>query len=304
MRAMLGLLVIGGLASPLHAQEQTDTTFAVEPGGTLSIDNHQGAVRIRSWDRAAMRVGAAHSSRIRIEIDRSATGVQLEGDEERGPAHGIEYDITVPRNYSIEVDCNECGVLVQDVDGDVVVDNGQGDIIVRGGRGRREIDSTNGEIIVTGARGAVIADSNNGNVRMSDITGDVSVDANNGNVHMSDITGDVSAESVTGEIQLANIAADNVHAETTNGPIHYQGSLRNGGRYDLSSHNGSLRVTIPADVGADVHVSTHNGEIESDFPVEVRGALQQGEMSFVIGTGGAQLDLESFNGTIQLVRPQ
>lgn len=287
MRAMLVVLLLGGLTTPLQARQQTDTTFAVEPGGQLSIDNHQGAVRIRSWDRAAMRVVASHFPRIRIEIDRSATGVQLEGEARSGAPYGIDYDITVPREYSIGIGCNDCSVLVQDVDGDIGVDNIRGDIVLRGGSGRREIDSFNGEIIVTGARGHVIADTDNGSVRMSDIAGDV------------------SAESVSGEIQLTGIAADNVDAETYNGPVQYEGSLRNGGQYSLSTHNGGIRVTIPEDAGVDVNVSTLNGEVEADFPIQVRGTLlQQGEVSFVIGNGGARLDLESFNGTVQLVRPR
>lgn len=285
-RAMLAVLLLGGLTTPLQARQPTDTTFAVEPGGQLSIDNHRGAVRILSWDRAAMRVVASHFPRIHIEIDRSATGVELEAESRRGAPYGIDYDITVPRKYSIGIDCDECSVLVQDVDGDIDVDNTRGDIVLRGGSGRREIDSFNGEIIVTGARGHVFAKTDNGSIRLSDITGDV------------------SAESVSGEIQLTGIAADNVDAETVNGPVQYEGSLRNGGQYSLSTHYGSIRVTIPEDAGVDVNVSTLNGGVEADFPFQVRGALQHGEVSFVIGNGGARLDLESFNGTVQLVRPR
>lgn len=286
MRAMLALLVLGGLASPLHARQQTDTTFAVEPGGRLSVDNHQGAVRVRSWDRPAMRVTAVHSDRIYIDIRQSSGGVRLEGEARRGPAHGIDYDITVPRDYSIDIDCVNCDVMVQDVDGGIRVDNVQGDIVVRGGSGRLDLDSVSGEINVTGARGRVVADNVNSGIRMSDITGNV------------------TAGSVNGEIQLIGIEADDVEAETTNGHIQYEGSLRDGGRYNFSTHNGGIRVTIPEGVGVDVNVSTHSGEVEADFPVQVRGALQQGELSFVIGDGGARLDLEAFNGTIRLLRPE
>lgn len=286
MRAMLALLVLGGLATPLHARQQTDTTFAVEPGGKLRIDNHQGAVRVRSWDRAAMRVTAVHSSRIWIDIRHSAGGVRLEGEARRGPAHGIDYDVTVPRDYSMDVDCNNCDVMVEDVDGEIVVDNVQGAIIIHGGRGRLNVESVSGEINVSGARGDVRAE----NV--------------NSGISLSDITGNVNAESVNGEIRLANITSDNVVAETVNGQIQYQGTLRNGGRYRLSTHNGEVRVAVPEDAGVDVSVSTHGGEVQADFPVQVRGAMEGGEVRFVIGNGGAQLAIEAFNGTIRLVRPR
>jgi hypothetical protein len=52
-----------------------------------------------------------------------------------------------------------------------------------------------------------------------------------------------------------------------------------------------------------VAVSTFNGEFESEFPVPLRGTRKGKGFNFSLGSGSAQVTLESFQGTIQLVRP-
>jgi hypothetical protein len=52
-----------------------------------------------------------------------------------------------------------------------------------------------------------------------------------------------------------------------------------------------------------VAVSTFSGEFESEFPVPIRGTRKGKGFNFTLGGGSAQVTLESFQGTIQLVRP-
>jgi hypothetical protein len=50
-------------------------------------------------------------------------------------------------------------------------------------------------------------------------------------------------------------------------------------------------------------VSTFSGDFESDFPVPLRETRKGRRFSFSLGSGSAQVSLESFQGTIRLVRP-
>ena len=51
-------------------------------------------------------------------------------------------------------------------------------------------------------------------------------------------------------------------------------------------------------------VITFNGEFESDFPVTLSGGAEGQALQLHLGDGGsAQVELESFQGTIRLVRP-
>ena len=117
-----------------------------------------------------------------------------------------------------------------------------------------------------------------------------------------DVSGELQAETVNGDVNLLRIQSDNVEANTVNGEITYDGTIRANGRYRLTTHNGGVTVVIPEGTGAQVSVSTFQGDFESAFPVtltERRGK----RFNFTIGDGSARVELESFGGTIRLVRP-
>jgi DUF4097 and DUF4098 domain-containing protein YvlB len=125
----------------------------------------------------------------------------------------------------------------------------------------------------------------------------------NDDVHVSASSGDVVAQTVNGEIGLQLTDASSVDASTVNGDIQYSGPIRNGGRYSLSTHNGDITLTVPENTSASVAVSTYSGEFESEFPVPLRGTRAGKGFNFTLGSGSAQVTLESFQGTIQLIRP-
>jgi hypothetical protein len=62
-------------------------------------------------------------------------------------------------------------------------------------------------------------------------------------------------------------------------------------------------VTVAEGSNASVAVSTFNGEFESEFPVPLSETRKGKGFNFTLGSGSAQVTLESFQGTIQLVRP-
>ena len=107
------------------------------------------------------------------------------------------------------------------------------------------------------------------------------------------------AETVNGEIALEGVDAATVDANTVNGDISYAGPIRNGGRYSFSTHNGDITLTVAEGSSANVAVSTFNGEFESEFPVPLSGTRKGKGFNFTLGSGSAQVTLESFQGTIR-----
>jgi DUF4097 and DUF4098 domain-containing protein YvlB len=120
---------------------------------------------------------------------------------------------------------------------------------------------------------------------------------------VSDASGEITAETVNGEIVLERVDATSLEATTVNGDVGYDGPIRTNGRYTLSSHNGDVTLAMAPNSSATVDVSTFNGEFESEFPVTMREARKGKRFNFTLGSGSAQVSLESFQGTVQLVRP-
>jgi hypothetical protein len=73
------------------------------------------------------------------------------------------------------------------------------------------------------------------------------------------------------------------------------------GRYLFATHNGDIDITLPGRDDATVSVRAFDGQFRSSLPVKLpdEGARRR-RFSFVLGSGAARLDLETFRGTISL----
>lgn len=122
----------------------------------------------------------------------------------------------------------------------------------------------------------------------------------NGDVEVSGATRDVEASSVNGHVDAAS-AGGPVEASSVNGSVDANmRDLAGAGRLSYSSVNGSVRVTLPASLKADVELSTVNGSVRSDFPITVTGSLEPKRMRGTIGGGGIPIRIDTVNGSIEL----
>jgi hypothetical protein len=122
----------------------------------------------------------------------------------------------------------------------------------------------------------------------------------NGDVDVSGATSDVEAMSVNGRVD-AQSQGGPVAASSVNGSVEAEmRQIGNSTRLQYSSVNGSVRVTLPADLKADIELSTVNGSVRSDFPISVTGSLEPRHMRGTIGGGGVPLRVDTVNGSIEL----
>ena len=287
---MTNIIVIGALAL---AAQQTDTTFAVRPNGTVSVENFGGNVTVGSWDRAQLRVVSQHSSRTQLEINSVGARVEIEVSHTFGPGQA-DIQLTVPRRFGVSIEGVNTTIDVRGVEGDL------------------SLETVNGGVTVRGARGRVQAASMQGLVSIEDAAGRISASSMNQAVRIRNSSGEFHVEAVNGPIQMYGIDSRRVDAETVNGAVEFDGRVYNDGTYSLATHNGPITMAIPEGSNARVSVYTFNGQLESSFPIDLGGARVQttrnpqghrGRYTFTIGNGGAAIELESFGGSIRLVRP-
>jgi DUF4097 and DUF4098 domain-containing protein YvlB len=281
-------MILGIAAAALAlglAVQQTDTTFAVRGGSRLVLDAHDGAAVVGIWDRHQIRVRATHADRGSVSIRQSASGVRIEAEGDHGPARGVRFEITVPREFGVAIDGVNIVATVDGVHGNIDVENVEGDITIRNVVGDVALESVSGSVTVENLRGNLSAESMNQGFR---ITG---------------VRGNIEAETVNGSIVMRSIEASNVEANTINGIIEYDGTVRDDGRYYLGAFNGQITMSIPERTNASITVHTANGRIDTSFPVPLQ-STRENRISFNVGTGSARVELESYNGTISLVRPR
>jgi DUF4097 and DUF4098 domain-containing protein YvlB len=159
-------------------------------------------------------------------------------------------------------------------------------------------------VTVKGGEGNVSVQSVEGSVTVTDVNGRVEAQSVNESVTVERVTGDLAVQTVNGDVTMVSINSGSVEASTVNGDISYDGTIQNGGRYELSTHQGDMSITMPENARMPpASGNTFNGSFESDYPVTLSGKNQRRKFSFTIGNGSARVDLESFGGDIRLARP-
>lgn len=273
------------LAALVGLQQGTDTTLAVPAGTRLEVSNFAGTTHITAWDRNEVRIRGQHGSRDVIEIE--LRGSVLSVDSER--RHGmpvVDYEITVPRAMPVSVEGVENEVTIEGIAGAIAVSTVEGGIIVRGAGGELSLSSVDGDIAVDGGRTRIAVTSVDGTVTVTGARGAVTV------------------ETVDGDITLENVESGDVDLGTVDGDVRYQGTVQDGGRYRLTTHDGDIVLSAPAGINAAVSVATFDGTFEADpaFSVQVSQVRPGRRFSFTLGTGSARVELESFEGMIRLER--
>jgi hypothetical protein len=123
----------------------------------------------------------------------------------------------------------------------------------------------------------------------------------NGDVTVRDVTGEVRATTVNGDVDVSTRGV--AEAKTVNGSIRAAlGRADWTGAMEFTTVNGGITVEVPDGFNARVEASTVNGSIETDFPITVQGKFGSRRLQGTIGTGGRDLELETVNGSIRLVR--
>jgi hypothetical protein len=279
------LTLASAALAALSLLQQIDTTVTARTGQRLVVDAYGGEIEVKTWGRNAVRVEADPGARTFVEVSSSSGAVSVRTEGRRGPPSSVDFTITVPAWMGLDLSGVYTDVKIAGVRAPITVETVQGEVDVDGGEGAVSLRSVQGSVALRGAKGRIDVHSVNEDVRISDASGEI------------------TAETVNGEVVLERVDATTLDAGTVNGDVGYDGPIRNGGRYSLSSHNGDVTLAVAENASATVTVSTFSGEFESDFPVPLRETRKGRRFSFSLGTGSAQVSLESFQGTVRLVRP-
>lgn len=262
-----------------EVREEFHQTYALSANGRVSLENINGDVQIKVWDRAAVQVDAVKRAyrrerltEARIEVDATEENVRIKTEYPEGPQNfrndnrrydnpaTVDYTLTVPRKAVLE-----------------------------------SVELVNGSIDIEGTEGNVKATSINGKLNARGLLGEARLSTINGPLNASftqlDASKSISLGSVNGSVTLvipsnanATVRAGTVHGGITTDfglkVIHGEyvghsmdGQLGSGGpRIKLDNVNGGIRLThaqdgLPMSPAASVKGSS--GESDADVDVDV-----------------------------------
>jgi hypothetical protein len=162
------------------------------------------------------------------------------------------------------------------------------------------IDVHDGDVFVSGGSGRVTIRTDDGAIDAEDMEGRIRLSSMDGDVTLYGAVGDIDVDATDGAITLMEIDATSVVANTVDGDIWFDGVLSPRGSYRLTTHDGDVTVEIPEDADARVRMARHDGEFVSDFPLTMQRWPMGRRIEFDLGNGGADLQIEAFDGDIEL----
>jgi DUF4097 and DUF4098 domain-containing protein YvlB len=260
--------------------QQTDTTVTVRPGSRLDLRHFQGTIQISAWNRSAIRLQADNEDDTEVGIEVTGNRVSIQPRGRYGPPEA-DLKLVVPADLELDISGHSGNVTVEGVKADVSIETIEGDITLRGGKGMVFLSSIDGVINV------------------SDASGRIEVHATDGDVTGTRLSGEVEVESIDGAVILREMDATSLDVSSVDGDVTYEGPVRSEGRYRLGTHDGNVRLATPS-LDANVSVSTFSGSFESDYPVTISGTTHSNRMNFTLGKGSARVELESFDGDVEI----
>jgi hypothetical protein len=286
---------LSGIGGSDRYREDFHYSFALNPGGSLRLDNFNGSVEISGWDKNTVDIDgtkyantAYRLKEMKIDIVPSASSIVIRTIPpiDRHGNAGARYTIHVPRKIQLDgITSSNGAIRVDTIEGSSRLRTSNGSVHALSLMGPLDVQTSNGSIDVSEVTGDTTLHSSNGTIRADIRKGRFGASTSNGSItaHLREAdTSPVRLSSSNGHIELTMDAAREVHATTT---------------------NSSITVRMPASAGAMVDAHTSNSSITCDFDVSVRGGmLSKHHLEGTIGNGGPMLDLGTSNGSIKLLR--
>jgi len=291
-KKLLLLMAIALAAGGVWAGESVDVTKSASATPTVEIENLAGSVKIHGWDREEIKV-------------TGVLGDDTDGLDFSGSNDNFDIEVEIPDSY---------GRRHRDLDSDleiwlpagssVSVETVSASIRVSGVNGRLELESVSGEVTVDGAPTSADVETVSGSIELSGSETLAIAESVSGKIELSGVAGRVEAATVSGSIRVEASDIEQGEFEAVSGSVRFTGALSPGARLSAESHSGSVVLNLPADTSARFQVETFSGGINNGFgggEAERTSRYAPGKrLDFTIGSGDAQVRVESFSGSVTL----
>ena len=298
-------------------EEQTDRqtkTVKIGTEGELSLSNISGDItvtrgggseatieivktaRARTADEAKELLGLVtvnvveHAGRAEVKTVYPRDD-EMRRNNRRNVNVSVAYTVTAPPGTRLTVASISGSIKVADIKGDL------------------SANSISGTVRITNAGRISAAKSISGDVEIVETQTDGAIEANSisGGVTLRKVSARrIDVGSVSGAIAVQDVTSDRVAGHSISGTVEFSGPLAKGGRYELNSHSGDVRVTLAGSTGFEVDANSFSGNIRSDVPLKIGGGddrmVRRRSVQGVFGDGSAVLSLTTFSGSVTISR--
>ena len=316
---IIALLCMATGICSADTERNTEKSFNVKHGGTLNLDSDYGTVEITSHADPSVMVNVvliADTSNNRkaeeifddfeLAFSNTDNDVTIKGEFvndrfRRNSRLKVNFYITVPERYNIEVDTAAGGITVGDITGRINLETSGGRISLGNITGDIKARTSGGGIKLKDVTGNTFVKTSGGSIKVGKVKGDLEARTSGGRIDVDGVDGDLTANTSGGGLHLMNIHG-RLTGETSGGPIAAVLSSQHMDRVELRTSGGGITLSVPSEFRADLDASTSGGHIYTDFPVTVSGRISDSALSGIVNGGGPAVVLRTSGGNIEIMK--
>jgi DUF4097 and DUF4098 domain-containing protein YvlB len=290
--------------------DKLSKTLRLGRNGTFDLQNVSGDIVVTGGGGNDVRIDAVKRVRhpnesearallqaIDVRIEERNGNVEVRTDyPRRNWSGGVDFTVSLPRDAT---------VILRSVSGDVRVSTLNGDL---------RAETISGDLRATAVKRIRQAKTISGDLEITDTDADdVAASTISGTLLARGVKArSVDLQSVSGDVRMADVESDRTYVRSISGNIDFSGPLARNGRYEFQSHSGDVRVSPLGSQGFSIEASTFSGDLRSDYALTLQGNPPNNSLTSrgpnrrplrgTFGDGGALLSLQSFSGSITVVK--
>lgn len=285
-------------------EEDLERSMQVAPNVNLSVCVNEGRVSVNGWRRNEVRVYVKDGSRFDFSVrDTDASG------------RAVWLKLTSPTGkpgHAGSTDCLRAGVIEIDVPIGAVVGVTGREAVTRIDSVRKaSVKTIGGEINLRNITDGVSAKTGQGHVIVENVGGPIELESTTGNIivvetNPKEIGDSFRARTHGGTISLQRLQHRQLDVGSISGSVLFDGNIRSGGSYSLSTTRGSIKLIIPQASSCNINAVYAYGTFSSEIPMQVLtenkapGSVKT--VNALMGKGDALLKLTTNNGNILIAK--
>lgn len=309
------------LAADDSAEKTISRSFAVEPGGEISIDADRGDITISTGSQNNVEViverevrgvserketSVLKSHKVAIVQDGNNVRVQAALAKSRSqPNLSVRFRVTVPKRFNASLNTAGGSIQVSDLHGNVDARTSGGDLKFSKIEGPIDAHTSGGNVTAAGCTDKLQVQTSGGNIAIKDFSGpSATADTSGGSVNVITCSGAVQIKTSGGDITVDKFSGPSVFADTSGGAMTFNVEKQPAADCWFRTGGGNITVRLPENIAMNVIASTDGGEVNTAIPVNatVQGRVKEGRLEGKINGGGPKLALKTSGGDIHILK--
>lgn len=317
--SFVALLLVASSAAYAAVEGSFDRTLKVSGRVDLDLQTGSGNITIHQGDSSSVVIhgrvkvseswfgggGLSADEKVkRVEqnppIEQNGNSIRIGhiADEALRNNVSISYDVTVPKDTSLQSKTGSGDQHVSDINGPVRAQTGSGNVTISNVGAEVRANAGSGDLTISSVQGRVYTETGSGNIRATGVAGGFDARAGSGDITFEQTaSGSVRAQTGSGNIRLRNVTGG-VEAGAGSGDVEVDGKIASDWRIHTGS--GGVEVKLPSDAKFNIDARSNSGSVEVHHPLTMQGSQKRNHIEGTVNGGGTLLDISTGSGTIRV----